>query len=173
MASSDSAIEFVIMMATVITAVAACLAALWAKGIGDKQNEINTRLLALQDYVAVSVTPDPTNGVIKLLNVGKANLYLWGFDMPENNQRFDKPRLLSAGTNDSSYYWIPGPKVPDITKKYDFEFKLYLTDQFNDKWMSENGGEGEPAKIEQEGKLVDAYIIKVWSYKTYKFDWSL
>src|SRR5437764_468412 len=133
MPSSDSAMEFVTMMATVIAAVAACLAALWAKDIGNRQNEINSRLLALQDYVAVSVTPDQTNGVFKLLNVGKANLYLWGFDMPGNNQRFNKPRLLSAGTSDSSYYWIPRPKVPDITKKYDFGFKLYLTDQFDDK----------------------------------------
>lgn len=173
MASYDSTMAFVTMMATVVAAVAACLAALWARGIGEKQNDINARLLALQDYVAISVVPDPINGVIKLMNVGKANLYLWGFDMPENNQKLDKPRLISAGTNESSYYWIPPPKVSDISKKYNFEFKLYLTDQFGDKWISEHGGEGEPTKIMQDGKQVDVYAIKVWSYKTYKFSWSL
>src|SRR3954463_9033382 len=66
--------------------------------IGFKANEINDRVRKLQDYVAIAVVPD--NSVIKLLNVGKVNLYLWGFDMPGNTHHFDRPRLIPSGTND-------------------------------------------------------------------------
>lgn len=153
--------------------IVAGIAAFLAWKIGKKQNEINKRLLSLQDYVAISVVPDPGNGVIKLMNVGKANLYLWAFDMPENNQRLNKPRLISAGTNEAAYYWIPVPKIPNVKERFEFEFKLYLTDEFKNKWISEHGGEGESTKTMQDGKQVDAYMMKVWSYKTYKSDWSL
>lgn len=132
--------------------------------IGFKQNEINDRLRALQDYVAISAVP--SNGIIKLLNTGKTNLYLWGFDMPNNNQKLDKSRLISAGTNDSSYYWIPSINLNQVQQlPYQFEFKLYLKDEFDQKWISEHGGEAY-----KDGADIK---IRVWSYKTYKSDWDL
>ena len=55
-------------VATIIAAVAAVLAALWAKRIGEKQNEINTRIEALQTkqtdaehFVELSVQAVPLN----------------------------------------------------------------------------------------------------------------
>lgn len=146
-------------------------AALLAYYVGLKQNEINNHLLRLQDYVAIAATPG--DGVIKLINTGKSNLYLWGFDMPGNNQRFKRPRLISAGTNDASYYWLnPPPNVTTITTSQDFEFKLYLTDEFDNKWISEHGGEATPTEVTQNGKKEKATLIKVWSYKTYQYNWS-
>ena len=108
--------------------------------IGLKQNEINERLRTLQDYVAVTAVPDASNNKIKLINTGRTNLYLWGFDMLGNNQRLKKPRLITAGTMEAAYYWIDPPQPPDSSKgKFEFEFKLYLTDEFNTKWISEHG----------------------------------
>jgi hypothetical protein len=58
-----------------------------------------------------------------------------------------------------------------ISTTTDFDFKLYLTDEYGDKLVSENGGEANPTKITQEGKELDAISFKVWSYKTKKEDW--
>lgn len=114
-------------------------------------------------------------GKINLLNVGKSNLYLWGFDIPENNQRFAKPRLISAGTSDAAYYWIDPPtnlnKI-DVGKKYEFSIKLYLTDEFNQKWISEHGGEAEATTSTQNNDLIKTVVVKIWSYNTSKMEWS-
>ena len=139
--------------------------------IGLKQNEINDRLRVLQDYVAVSAIPDQS-GKIKLINSGKSNVYLWGFDMPGNNQRLQKARLIPAGTMESAWYWIDPPIPPDSSKRYEFEFKLYLSDEFDAKWISEHGGEAIPTTVEQNGNEVRGFYLKLWSYKTYKSEWS-
>ena len=172
-------IQFYIMIAAwvaavsgIATVVAAFCAAIWAKNIGNRQNEINNRFLALQDYVAISVVPDKENEVIKLLNIGSANAYLHGFDMPGNTQRLQKPRLISAGISMADSYWIPFPKIPDPDKNFNFEFTIYLTDQFDVKWISENAGECWPVKIEKDGKEVTVHAFKIWSHKTFKSDWS-
>lgn len=47
-----------------------------------------------------------------------------------------------------------------------------MTDEYGDKWISENGGEATPTKLIKEGKDVPGTIIKVWSYKTYKSGWQ-
>jgi hypothetical protein len=141
--------------------------------VGLKQNEINDRLRILQDYVAVSAVPGPS-GTIKLINAGKMNIYLWGFDMPGNNPRFQKPRLIPAGTMESAWYWINPPVPPDSTKgKYKFDFKLYLSDEYNNKWVSEHGGEVERTALKEKGKQTAIYELTMWSYKTYRFEWSL
>ena len=149
--------------------VLAVLFAAWlAFLVGQNQNTINARILKLQDYVAISATPNTEN--IALWNTGNSNLYIWGFDMPGNNQRFDKPRLISRST--VANYWIPAPNLGKISKTTNFDFKIYLTDEYGDKWVSDNGGEASPIKIPQEGKEVDAISFKVWSYKTIKEDWQ-
>lgn len=141
--------------------------------IGLKQNEINDRLRTLQDYVALVTIPGP-EGTIKLINVGKANLYLWGFDMPNNIQRrFEKPRLISTNTGDAAYYWIPAPDLGKIENTTTFDFRFYLTDEYDNKWISENGGDATPIKITQpDGSQKDALQIKVWSYRTSKENWQ-
>lgn len=57
MNSSDSNIQFVIMLFTGVGAVAACFAALWARDIGYRQNEINQRSLDIQNFVELFVMP--------------------------------------------------------------------------------------------------------------------
>lgn len=136
--------------------------------ISQKQNEINDRLLRLQDYVAVSATPG--DGVIDLWNTGKSNIYLWGFDMPSNNMRFEKPRLISA--DKGSRYWIPLPNLGKISTTTNFEFKLYLTDEYENKWVSEVGGEADPVVIKNDSKKSDGIFVKIWSYKTQKVNWQ-
>ena len=137
--------------------------------IGVKANSINDRLRILQDYVAIAVVPDTST--IKLLNVGKTNLYLWGFDMVGNTHHFDRPRLIPAGTNDSAYYYIGTPNITQV-KDNKFDFKLYLTDQFENKWITNAGGDVTKTKVINEGKEVDAYLLKVWTYDTTKKDWE-
>ena len=148
--------------------LAVLLAAWLAFIVGQNQNTINSRLLKLQDYVAVSVAPNSDS--IALWNTGNSNLYMWGFDMPGNNQRFNKPRLLSRST--VANYWIPAPYLGKVSTTTDFIFKLYLTDEYGDKWISENGGEAEPIKVSKDGKEVEAAAIKVWSYRTTRTEWS-
>lgn len=155
---------------TGFTVVVAIVAVVLAYKVGLKQNEINDRLLALQDYVAISVAPGQ-DSTIALWNTGKSNLYLWAFDMPNNNIRFKKPRLISVSS--VSNYWIPAPKLGKIAETTDFEFTLYLTDEYDNKWISEAGGEASPTKIIKDGKELLATIIKVWSYKTYRNDWQV
>jgi len=154
---------------TGFTVVIAIVAVILAYKVGQKQNEINSRLLQMQDYVAISVTPKGDS--IALWNTGNSNLYMWGFDMPGNNQRFDKPRLISK--SEVAHYWIPAPNLGKLASTTNFDFRLYLTDEHDSKWVSENGGEASPTKITKEDKEVDALIIKVWAHKTTKTNWSL
>ena len=162
-----------VLITQAVIMLAALLAAAYVGSkqieISQKQNEINDRLLKLQDYVAISVVPG--NAVISLLNTGKSNLYMWGFDMPNNNFRYEKPRLISV--SDVANYWLPIPNLGKISTTTNFDFKLYLTDEYENKWISENGGEAIPKKLMQDGKEISGYEIKVWSYKTYKSDWQL
>jgi hypothetical protein len=125
---------------------------------------INRRLRKLQDYVAIAVVPDSRTGKINLLNVGRTNLYLCGFDMPDNNmKRFEKPRLIPAGTGDSAYYWIDLPKIHEsvIARHYEFGLKLYLEDEFDQKWVSEHGLSADRVLVEKDGKQIDALGFRV------------
>ena len=146
-----------------ITAIGAVIFGFW-------QILINRRLKSLQDYVAIAATPDSRTNKINLLNTGKINLYLWGFDIPGNKQRLKKSRLIAAGTGDNSYYWLDPPY--ELKNGQEFEFKLYLEDEFGSKWISEHGGRADEMVIKQDGKETKGIEIKVWSYKTYKKRWS-
>lgn len=137
--------------------------------IGLLQISINNRLKNLQDFVAVAITPGP-EGTIKIMNTGKVNLYLCGFDSPGNVQRLKRSRLLSVGTGDSSYYWISPPK--NTKEGEEFTIVLYLEDQFKQKWISEHGGVLEQYTLKKEGKEEKALAFRVWSYRTYKNNWS-
>ena len=147
----------------ITTALGALVFGLW-------QIKINFRLKKLQDFVAVAAVPDSRSNKINLLNTGKTNLYLWGFDTPDNKQRLKKPRLISSGTADQSYYWINPPS--NIKDGEEFEFCLYLEDEFGEKWISEHGGRADTIEVEKDGKKITGLGIKVWSYRIYKKKWS-
>lgn len=139
--------------------------------IGWYQIKINSRLASIEDYVSIAASPDGDK--IKLLNTGKINIYLWGFDMQGNIQRFNKPRLIAANTLDASYYWIdPPPDLESLDGK-EFEFKLYLQDEFDKKWVSEAGGNINKIQQKKGDTNPPTYQIVVWSYKTYQQDWNL
>ncbi|MDR3510005.1 MAG: hypothetical protein P4L73_00085 [Caulobacteraceae bacterium] len=164
-----------LMLATLLVAAA----------IGARQNEINGRLQQLQDFVAISVTPGDSQILLK--NTGKVNLYLWGFYFPGNHHKFNRPRLIAAGSPDSAFYWLPAPSINAIHGT-EFELKLYLTDEFDHKWIADAGGEvtilpAQPATTAPKARRTKAApsaapplqtaIMKVWSYRTYRDNWTL
>ena len=90
--------------------------------------------------------------------------------MYKRKVRLSKPRLITAGTADASYYWIDPPS--DLTDKEEFEFKLYLEDDFGKKWISENGGRAQEGELEKDGKKEKGLIIIIWSHKTFRSKWK-
>ena len=160
------------MLIKILTPVATIFIGVWQIKINTNQVRINARLKQLQDYVAIAVVPVKEEGRINLLNVGKINLYLWKFDMPGNLHEFEKPRLIAAGSGDAAYYWIPAPPKDSLKVGQEFEFKFYLTDEFDRQWVSEHGGSvDKEVEVEQDGKKVSAITGRVWSYRTYEKTW--
>jgi len=142
-----------------------------ASYIGITQNQINTRQASLQDYVAIAASPDNSGTKITLLNTGKVNLYITKFDVGGQVTSYDRPRLLATGTLDSSYYWINPPATLPLDK--DFDVKVYVTDEFGTKWVSEHGGQvHEATTTDNQGKPVTNRYLNMWSYKTEKQDWN-
>lgn len=153
------------------------LAALY---FGWRQTVINKRLKDLQDFVGISLIPGKEyieeirdgevkkvgiNSYFKFLNVGRINLYLHKIEIinGENDavvnvsNTLNPPRLLPIGTLDSGYYWYPIPSgLPS-----NFRIKLFLTDEFDKKWISEHGGE------------LNNDRVTMWSYKTYRKKWFI
>jgi len=161
--------SFILMTNETLSLIIQGIVALGALIFSFWQIAINKRLKNLQDYVATAIVPDPRTNKLNLLNTGKINLYLWGFDMPGNKQRFQKPRLIAAGTGDAVYYWIEPPS----NVEGEFEIILYLKDEFNHKWVSEHGGRANKFQTDEDGIKKVGIRITVWSYKTYKKKWSL
>jgi len=137
-----------------ITMVGAIIFAGW-------QIKINRRLQKLNDFVALSILPDTNTGKIKLLNTGKINLYIHGFEINGVKNKFDQGRLISSATLDSAYYWLPTDSVPPEGK---FDIKIYLMDEFNKKFITT--GQGQSSKVDQ-GKS----WVTVWTLRTEKTNW--
>lgn len=161
--------SLILMTKETLSLIIQGLVALGALIIGFWQIAINKRLKKLQDYVAIAVVPDPRTNKLNLLNTGKINLYLWGFDMPSGKLRFPRPRLIAAGAGDAVYYWLEPPS----NIEGEFEITLYLKDEFNQKWISEHGGRVDQFQVDEGGVKKVGIRITVWSYKTYKKKWSL
>lgn len=136
--------------------------------IGRYQININSRLKDLQDVVAIYARPG--KGVIEILNVGKVNLYIHKFELPGNVQNFDRPRLLPAGAVGDALYWIPPPT--SLKDGEQFDLKLYLTDDFKNKWIAEMGGKMTIVSSVVNGKEEKLPSFIIWSYRTYKKDWN-
>jgi hypothetical protein len=160
--------EWISIILQAVLAVGAVVFALW-------QILINKRLQRLQDYVAVAAVPHK-DGKIELLNTGKINLYLHGFDIwgkvmqqQALKVRFGKSRMIPAGAGDAAYYWIdPPPNLEKIQGPYDFDFRLFLKDEFEKEWISEHGGTAIPAQVSSNVTEVRFFV---WSYKMYRKQW--
>ena len=153
--------EFLTLFFNIVVAVSAVV-------IGVFQILINLRLKKLQDYVAIAAVPG--QGAIKLLNTGAINLYLYGFKILDNDQKFERPRLLPAGAGETAYYWIPPPVALKVGEK--FKLTIYLKDEFGKKWISEHGGERLNLQVESGDKERNVLAFKIWSYRTYKGKWQ-
>ncbi len=138
--------------------------------IGVTQNQINTRQAQLQDYVAIAASPDNSGQKITLLNTGKVNLYINKIIIGDQTLSYDRPRLLATGTLESSYYWVNPPDSLPLDK--DFDLKVYVTDEFGTKWVSEHGGQVHEYTTEVQGKSVENRTLNMWSYKTEQQNWS-
>lgn len=135
-----------------------------ASYIGVTQNEINNRQALLHDYVAIAAAPDNSGTQITLLNTGTSNLYINKITMGDEVINYDRPRLLPTGTLESSYYWMNPPETLPINK--DFDLKVYVTDEFGTKWVSEHAGQ-----MHESAKSAP-HKVQIWSYKTEKQDWQ-
>lgn len=136
-----------------------------ASYIGVVQNQINTRQAALQDYVAVSAMFNANAGQISLLNTGRMNLYIERIEANGEVTKYDRPRLLSTGTLDSSYYWIAPPATLEVGKN--FPLSIYLVDEYGKHWVSEHEGHVYEQDVKtQDGKTAKVRLISLWSYQT-------
>ncbi|HDH31413.1 MAG TPA: hypothetical protein ENH26_01415 [Candidatus Wolfebacteria bacterium] len=132
---------------------------------GGWQLIVSKRKKRLQEIITVSIESD--KDFIKFFNTGKINLYIHNIEVKDEKTRqligedsvFDEPRLLVAGTAESSYYEYPISK--DLLEYKKIRFCLFLTDELGKKWFSEHGGE------------INNGEIRVWSYKNYEKEWSL
>lgn len=138
-----------------LTALTASLFALW-------QIFINLRLKRLNDFVSVVLVPDGKNGVIKLLNTGKINLYIHGFEINGKKDYFKKGRIIAAGPLDSAFYWLPLKNIPHSGI---FDIKIYLTDEYGKKYVVLGQGES----INHDHHIE----VRVWNFKTQKKKWKL
>jgi hypothetical protein len=138
--------------------------------IGIVQTQINVRQASLEDFVAIAASPDSTGEKITLLNTGTSNLYLHRIEFGSEVINYERPRLLATGTLDSSYYWITPPATLPLDQ--DFELKVYVTDQFGTKWISEHGGRVYQYNLEIQGEPVTKLALNTWSYRTEQRDWQ-
>lgn len=132
--------------------------------IGVIQTQINVRQASLEDFVAISISPDNSGEKLALLNTGSSNLYISRIEFGDQKIEYDRPRLLPTGTLESSYYWVNPPA--DLPLNQDFELKVYVTDQFGTAWVSENGGRVYEYTIDIQGTPVTKRALNAWSYRT-------
>jgi len=130
---------------------------------------LNRRLIGLQDYVAVSAVrgKKEENGV-RFYNTGKINIYIHRIELRDveadlligSTNVFKDPRLIPAGTLESSYYFYPFSG--EMYKHKEFKFVLLLTDELGRKWLSSHGAE-----------FLDKNTLRLWSHKTHQKNWVI
>ncbi|MFA6253576.1 MAG: hypothetical protein WCV69_04680 [Patescibacteria group bacterium] len=167
---------------------ATLIAALGAGIFGWKQFEINRRLKNLQDYVAVSIIPQ-NNLKLQILNVGKINLYIHKWEVGRLNENFTKAVLVPTGTNSFIEIGLNGLWLGE------YDFKMYITDEMDKKYISTGKIFIEPASISTQSlsiinppstgetqtqganinpvQTIISTSLRAYSYKTKKYDWKL
>lgn len=154
------------------------------------QTRINNRLKKIQDYVAVSIVPD-NSGAIKIMNVGKINLYLKKAEIGGEIQNYKRAILISVGI--SPFFIIP---IKNIIPNIEMPVKLYLFNEFGKKYLTEGevaidaipvntrqisiNGQQINQKEEQETSNQETptqiplkLITRAWTYKTKKYNWKI
>jgi hypothetical protein len=170
----------------IISSVLQFIIALGAIVFGVLQFKINSKLKKLQETVGLSIVPGLGLN-LHLMNIGKINLYLKKYEIGPKTEDFDKPLLIAAGTN--SFLQI---EVPNFERNKKYNVKLYLIDDFDEKYLSTGEfiiEDVEVDLIQPRMSPLDSSItpgatsfviskmktpqIKAWSYKTEKYNWTI
>lgn len=171
-----------------ISSILQFLIAFGAIVFGIWQIKINLRLKKIQESVALSIVP----GIglsLHLMNVGGMNLYLRKYEIGPKTENFDKPLLIAAGAGNNSFLQIT---IPDFERNKTYNIKLYLIDEFKEKYLSTGEFIIEDVEITQpvittqeisatgttSGPVLSMTKtkfprIKAWSYKTEKYNWTI
>lgn len=165
------------LLLQVVTASAATIFAIW-------QIKINERMKKLQDYVAISVVPmGPGTNSIKIMNVGKMNLYLKQYGIGANTETFSNPLLIPAGTGENSNLRITLQNLQPV-----MPMKFYLLDELGEKYIStgqviveqqtlpilhRNASPESGTAIPQPVQLITVPDFKIWTFKTEKYNWMI
>lgn len=180
----------------ILATIVAAGGALW---FGWSQNQINRRMRALSDYVAINIVgfivqdagsaqPRP---MIQVKNVGKLNVYLHKYEIGNATETYQQARLIDCGGDVS--FTIGVPFRADQFGAHELPVKLYLTDEFGIKYLYTGSievsqsvqpvpnqlpimpGTGTPQqeRAAQQFVLQAGLGIRAWSYKTEKFDWKI
>lgn len=178
----------------VIGTILAAGGALW---FGWSQNEINKRMRALSDYVAVNIVGfilrDDATGqprpMVQIKNVGKLNLYLHKYEIGGATETYKQARLIDCSGD--IFFSAAVPITMGQLGMQELPVKLYLTDEFDVKYLYQGAIEtrqsvqsvqnqlpvisGTPQQDQaaQQFVLQAGMGIRAWSYKTEKFDWKI
>ena len=171
-----------------ISSILQFLIAFGAIVFGIWQIKINLRLKKIQESVALSIVP----GIglsLHLMNVGGMNLYLRKYEIGSKTENFEKPLLIASGTGNNSFLQII---TPDFERSKTYDIKLYLVDEFKEKYLS--SGQFIIEDIEMLSPVLTALEtqttgatsgpvltmnkvkqprIKAWSYETVKRNWEI
>lgn len=125
--------DWLILHKEILDLITGIITAIGAGVFGAWQILINKRLVEIQDFVSVAVTP--FNDKIKVINLGKIDLYLKAFKVGGRINKLDKGAFLSSAAPESAFYWIP--INADFPKDGKFEMEFYLHDRFGKKYITD------------------------------------
>lgn len=182
----EISLRYIEVISFIVTASGALYFGYIQKKINEKQISINKKLVELQDYVAVSLVPFAVGEKkIKVMNVGKINLYLKKYEIGSSTETFNDELLIPAGSN--PFLIIQLKDVEDNKKN---PVKLYLKDEFNKKYIAKGEVIVEyiqvntiqhdiqynpdgTSNIKQLPKTITVPQVSAWAYKMTKYDWKL
>ena len=179
--------NFIKDILNIIGILGTAVGAIW---FGWNQTQINKRLQELQDYVAISIIPQP-EFQLQIINVGKINLYVHKWEIGNFTETFSKAILIPAAA--PAFLLISLSSLP----MGQHPVKIYLTDEFGKKYLSTGEVVIEPIAIRplsqmlphsetppsdgstQTVNLPQAQVVNItarmraWSYKTEKYNWTI
>ena len=169
-----------------LTTVTTSITAFFAIIFGIWQIKINERLKKLQDFVAVSISPDINLPGIRIMNMGKINLYIRKIEIGHLVHDYKRPRLISVGVDPCYFIALPITNIIAFANKI-APIRLYFITETGEKYLA-TGDMKVDANIQtttqqnqnatsgnQTNQQVSANItnINTWSYKMEKYNWKL
>jgi hypothetical protein len=153
-----------------------------------RQKQINKRMQELSDYVAVTIAPD--NFSLKIMNVGRVNLYLHKWEVGLLGETFVKPLLLPIDGRSQINISIPPTFLGQHLAKF------YITAEEGEKYLATGEVAVEPIAfqlpvattpaVQQENQSGQGTFgsnnqtplniqlrMRAWSYKTEKHNWTI